>query len=376
MGPFPHDARPATISESNPAGTDGFAFVEFAHPDASVMNALFRQMGFTPVARHKYRAVTAWRQGDVVYLANAEPSSYASRFLASHGPCAVGMGWRMVDPAFALRRSIENGASPAPIDQGAIALDAPAIAGIGGSLIYFVPQEGDSWLDAEFNPIDGVEAEPVGVGLHYIDHLTHNVIRGRMEVWAGFYERLFNFKEIRFFNIEGKVTGLISRALTSPCGKIRIPINESLDDKSQIEEYLKLYNGEGIQHIACGAKDIYASVEQLRANGLPFMPNPPGTYYDRVDDRLAGHGEDLDRMERNGILIDGEGAVAIGSKEGKMSKVLLQIFSGTVLGPIFFEFIERKGDDGFGEGNFRALFESIEEDQLRRGVISLSTAAE
>ena len=376
MGPFPHDAIPATINGANPAGTDGFAFVEFAHPDAKALEDLFSTMGFSPVARHRTRNVTAWRQGDVVYLANAEPSSYAARFLAAHGPCAVGMGWHMVDPAFALQNSLDHGASAAKRDQGVLALDAPAIEGIGGSVIYFLPQEPEAWLRDEFEPIAGSEPKPEGVGLHYIDHLTHNVMRGRMDVWAGFYERLFNFREIRFFNIEGKVTGLISRALTSPCGKIRIPINESADDRSQIEEYLKLYKGEGIQHIACGSKDIYASVEALRGLGLPFMPSPPDTYFERIEARLPGHGENVARMKAAGILIDGEGAVQLGSKEGRISKVLLQIFSGTVLGPIFFEFIQRKGDDGFGEGNFRALFESIEEDQIRRGVVSLAPAAE
>jgi 4-hydroxyphenylpyruvate dioxygenase len=370
MGPFPHEAAPAVISASNPAGTDGFAFVEFAHPDVAKLNDLFAIMGFSAVARHKTRpGITAWRQGDVVYLGNAEPNSYASRFLAEHGPCAVGMGWKMVDPVFSLQRSLENGAKPAPRDQGVLAVDAPAIEGIGGSLIYFLPHQGDDWLRAEFDPIPGADQVPTGVGLHYIDHLTHNVHRGRMNVWAGFYEKLFNFREIRFFNIEGKLTGLISRALTSPCGKIRIPINESIDDKSQIEEYLARYQGEGIQHIACGAIDIYETVEKLRANGLPFMPAPPATYYEKIDARLPEHGEDVTRMKTSGILIDGEGAVVVGSKTGSMSKVLLQIFSGTVLGPIFFEFIQRKGDDGFGEGNFRALFESIEEDQIRRGVL-------
>jgi 4-hydroxyphenylpyruvate dioxygenase len=250
-------------------------------------------------------------------------------------------------------------------------LSIPAVKGIGGSLLYFVDRYGDkgSIYDVDFVWTGERDPHPEPAGLYYLDHLTHNVYRGRMDHWAGWYEKLFNFKEIRFFNIEGKLTGLISRALTSPCGKIRIPINESLDDKSQIEEYLALYKGEGIQHIACGSRDIYQTVEALRTNGLPFMPAPPATYFEKVDARVPGHGEPVDRMQANGILIDGEGAVAVGEKEGRMSRVLLQIFSGTVLGPIFFEFIQRKGDDGFGEGNFRALFESIEEDQIRRGVI-------
>lgn len=375
MGPFPHDAEPAVIDASNPMGTDGFAFVEFAHPEPEKLADLFAKMGFAPVARHKSRAVTLWRQGDVCYLANDEPASYAAAFAAEHGPCAVGMGWRMVDPAFARNRALSLDARPVREDRGPLAVDAPAIEGIGGSVIYFVSNKGDDWM-ADFEPLPGAEEKPEGVGLYYIDHLTHNVHRGRMDVWAGFYERLFNFKEIRFFNIEGKLTGLISRAITSPCGKIRIPINESVDDKSQIEEYLKDYKGEGIQHIACGCRDIYRSVERLRANGLPFMPSPPATYYEKVDARVPGHGEDVERLKKDGILIDGEGAVKVGERGGTMTRVLLQIFSGTVLGPIFFEFIERKGDEGFGEGNFRALFESIEEDQIRRGVLKVPDAAE
>ncbi|MDJ1160201.1 4-hydroxyphenylpyruvate dioxygenase [Chelatococcus sp. SYSU_G07232] len=374
MGPFPHDAAPATISDSNPMGTDGFAFVEFAHPEPAKLEDLFRTMGFSPVAKHKSRAVTIWRQGDVCYLANAEPNSYATAFKAAHGPCAVGIGFCVVDPQHAYDRALGLGAKAADTSRGVLALDGRAIEGIGGSVIYLVPR-GEAWM-ADFEPIPGADQRPEGVGLYYIDHLTHNVHRGRMDVWAGFYEKLFNFKEIRFFNIEGKLTGLISRAITSPCGKIRIPINESVDDKSQIEEYLKDYKGEGIQHIACGSRDIYATVENLRAKGLPFMPSPPDTYYEKVDARVPGHGEPLERLKADGILIDGEGAVKVGERGGTMTKVLLQIFSGTVLGPIFFEFIQRKGDEGFGEGNFRALFESIEEDQIRRGVLHVPDAAE
>ena len=259
------------------------------------------------------------------------------------------------------------GAEAGEIKVGPMELAIPAIRGIGGSLLYFVDRYGDkgSIWDIDFVWTGAREEKPEGVGLYYLDHLTHNVQRGRMDHWAGWYRDLFNFKEIRFFNIEGKLTGLISRAMTSPCGKIRIPINELLDDKSQIEEYLRAYKGEGIQHVAMGARDIYRTVEALRRNGLSFMPAPPATYYEKIDARVPGHGEPVERLKATGVLIDGEGVV-----DGGSTKVLLQIFSGTVLGPIFFEFIQRKGDEGFGEGNFRALFESIEEDQIRRGVIS------
>jgi 4-hydroxyphenylpyruvate dioxygenase len=378
MGPFPHDAPPAQITPQNPAGTDGFEFVEYAHPEPQALHALFKQMGFAPVARHRAKAITLYRQGDVNYLLNEEPGSHAARFAAAHGPCAPSMAFRVADARLAYERALSLGAEAADPADGPKTLDVPAIKGIGGSLLYFVERYGakGSAYGAEFEWLGGRDPKPEGDGLYYLDHLTHNVARGRMDLWAGFYERLFNFREIRYFDIKGEYTGLFSRALTSPDGKIRIPINESADENSQIEEYLHAYKGEGIQHIACGCRDIYATIEGLRANGLAFMPSPPGAYYERVDERVPGHGEDLERLRKNGILIDGEGAVAMGEKEGKMTKVLLQIFSGTVVGPIFFEFIQRKGDEGFGEGNFRALFVSIEEDQLRRGVLKAGEAAE
>ncbi len=242
-------------------------------------------------------------------------------------------------------------------------LDVPAIEGIGGSLIYFVDQFGEGKSAyADYNWFG--EKNPEGMGFYYLDHLTNNVFRGNMDKWFSFYADIFNFKQIRFFDIQGKHTGLFSRALTSPCQRIRIPINESRDDVSQIEEYLKRYNGEGIQHIAIGTEDIYAATDNIAANGMRFMPKPPQSYYDMSDARLPGHGEPLGDLAKHGILIDGEGVV-----DGGETKILLQIFSKTVIGPIFFEFIQRKGDDGFGEGNFRALFESIEADQVARGVI-------
>jgi 4-hydroxyphenylpyruvate dioxygenase len=376
MGPFPHDAPPGGISEHNPMGTDGMEFVEFAHPDPVALGRVFELMGFTAVARHRSKNVTLFRQGDVNYVVNAEPDSFAQAFAREHGPCACAMAFRVVDARQAFERALSLGAEPFEGKIGPMELNIPAIRGIGGSLLYFVDRyashpvnRGSIW-DVDFVWNGAADPKPEPAGLYYLDHLTHNVYRGRMDHWADWYRKLFNFKDIRFFNIEGKLTGLISRAMTSPCGKIRIPINESLDDRSQIEEYLKAYKGEGIQHIACGARDLYATVEALRANGLPFMPSPPATYYAKVDARVPGHGEDVARLQANGILIDGEGAVAVGDKAGRMSKVLLQIFSGNLLGPIFFEFIQRKGDEGFGEGNFRALFESIEEDQIRRGVLA------
>jgi 4-hydroxyphenylpyruvate dioxygenase len=367
MGPFPHDAPPAVISAANPAGTDGFAFVEFAHPDPAELTRVFLAMGCRPVAKHRTREIVLWRQGGVEFVQNDDPDSHAVRFAAEHGPCAPSMGWHVVDAAHAFAHAVAAGAEPADPAAGRATFDVPAIRGIGGSLIYFLERspDGAPSYGAEFNWVFEPDTRPGGAGLTYIDHLTHNVQRGRMDVWSSFYERIFGFRQIRYFDIEGKLTGLYSRAMTSPCGKIRIPINESADERSQIEEYLAAYRGEGIQHIALGCDDIYATVDKLRAGGVPFLEPPPPAYYDRIDSRVLGHGEPVDALARRGILLDGEGIV-----DGGASRVLLQIFSATVIGPIFFEFIERKGDDGFGEGNFRALFESIEEDQIRRGVLS------
>ncbi|WP_375461618.1 4-hydroxyphenylpyruvate dioxygenase [uncultured Enterovirga sp.] len=372
MGPYPHDAPPPAIDDQNPMGTDGFEFVEYAHPNPEELHGLFRSIGFVPVARHRTKAITLYRQGDVNYLVNEEPGSHGHNFVAAHGPCAPSMAFRVVDAEHAYERAIALGAEPADPASGTKTLDVPAIKGIGGSLLYFVDRYGRSGsaYDAEFDWLGERDPRPEGVGLFYLDHLTHNVHRGRMDVWSGFYERLFRFRQIRYFDIEGKMTGLFSKALTSPDGKIRIPINESADERSQIEEYLHAYNGEGIQHIACGCRDIYETIETLRARGVSFMPPPPSVYFRRIDKRVPGHGEPVDRLERNGILIDGEGVV-----EGGYTKILLQLFSANAIGPIFFEFIQRKGDDGFGEGNFKALFESIEDDQIRRGVLSASDAA-
>jgi 4-hydroxyphenylpyruvate dioxygenase len=362
MGPFPHSAPRATISATNPAGTDGFEFVEFAHPDPAVLRALFAQMGYSLTARHKTKDVELWQQGDITYVLNNEPGSHARQFADQHGPCAASMGWRVVNAAHAFAHAVKMGAVPF---EGAKVLDVPAIVGIGGSLIYFVDQYGDANPYGDFNWL--AVAKPAGVGFHYLDHLTHNVHKGNMDKWFDFYGKIFGFKQIRFFDIEGKFTGLYSRALTSPCQRIRIPINEDRGETGQIVEYLKRYNGEGIQHIAVGTDDIYAATDEIATRGLRFMPKPPMAYYEASKARVQGHIEPLEAMAKHGILIDGEGVV-----DGGETRILLQIFSKTVIGPIFFEFIQRKGDDGFGEGNFRALFESIEQDQIDRGVLKAS----
>ena len=363
MGPFPHDAPAPSISDANPAGTNGFEFVEFAHPEPDELRSLFARMGYACTARHKTKDIELWQQGDITYVINAEPGTHAAGFIARHGPCAPSMAWRVVDAQAAFDHAVAKGATP--YEEDGKVLDVPAIKGIGGSLIYFVDTygaRGNAYAEA-FDFL--TDEKPAGVGFYYLDHLTHNVKRGNMDTWFSFYADIFNFKEIRFFDIKGKATGLFSRALTSPCGRIRIPINESADEKSQIEEYLKEYNGEGIQHIAVGTEDIYSSTDAISADGLEFMPAPPDVYYDMSFARVKGHDEPIDRMKKNGILIDGEGVV-----DGGETRILLQVFSKTVIGPIFFEFIQRKGDDGFGEGNFKALFESIEQDQIDRGVLA------
>jgi 4-hydroxyphenylpyruvate dioxygenase len=340
-------------------GTDGFEFVEYTAPDPELLRVLFERMGFPATARHRSKNVTLHRQGDINFIINAEPDSFAQQFARAHGPSACAMAFRVHDAAAAYRRALDLGARPGPTSVGPMELNIPAIEGIGGSLIYLVDRYGANTIyDVDFLPVAG-SATPLA-GLVQIDHLTHNVHRGRMDFWTEFYERLFGFREIRYFDIEGRRTGLFSRALTSPCGRIRIPINESQDDKSQIEEYLREYHGEGIQHIALASEDIYRTVDVLRARGVDFQETP-ATYYEGVDARVTGHGEPLADLARRQILIDGNPAGGEG--------LLLQIFTRNVIGPIFFEIIQRKGNEGFGEGNFRALFESIELDQERRGVL-------
>ena len=342
----------------NPMGTDGFEFVEYTAPDPERLRTLFECMGFPAVARHRRKNVTLHRQGDINFIINAEPGGFGQRFAQQHGPSACAMAFRVRDASQAFELAVQKGAKPVSNPVGPMELNIPAIEGIGGSLIYLVDRYGGQTI----YDVDFVAAAP-GVagrsaGLTVIDHLTHNVHRGNMDKWAGFYEHLFNFREIRYFDIEGRKTGLLSRAMTSPCGKIRIPINESQDDKSQIEEYLREYQGEGIQHIALATDEIRSTVDVLRGNGIAFQ-DTPDTYYDGIPARVTGHRESVEELRKRGILIDGS------ADEG----ILLQIFTRNVIGPIFFEIIQRKGNQGFGEGNFRALFESIELDQERRGVI-------
>lgn len=353
-------------SDINPMGTDGFEFVEYATQEPEKLEKDFFRLGFTKIAKHRSKEVYLYRQGGINFIINSEKGSHAEKFYAEHGPSVNAMAFRVKDAKLALQRAKELGVTVHEGKVGAMELHIPAISGIGGSLIYLVDMYGSrSIYDIDFIPLEGVNQHPVGNGLLEIDHLTHNVFRGHMDEWADFYTSIFNFREIRYFDIEGKLTGLKSKAMTSPCGKIRIPINESSDDKSQIEEYLREYKGEGIQHIALSTGDIYSTVEGLKTNGLNFL-DTPDTYYEMIDKRVFWHEEDLPRLRRNSILIDGAPPANENASHGD---ILLQIFTKNMIGPIFFEIIQRKGNEGFGEGNFKALFESIELDQVRRGVI-------
>ena len=350
----------------NPMGLDGFEFVEFSAPEAGHLEGVFSLLGFRKVAEHRSKEVHLWRQGDINFIINYEPRSPAFYHAEEHGPCACGLAFRVEDSHRAYERAIRLGAQPIDIPTGPMELRLPAIRGIGGAPLYLIDRykPGADIYDIDFNYLPDVDPRPEGLGLRVIDHLTHNVYRGRLDYWAKFYEKYFNFREIRHFDIRGEQTGLVSRAMTAPDNKIRIPLNEEGRGSSegQIEEYLLQYNGEGIQHLAFATDDLPTTLGRLAASGVTFMPPPPDTYYEMLEERLPGHGEPLELLKRHGILLDG-------TTGGGSPKLLLQVFSETMIGPIFFEFIERKGDQGFGEGNFQALFESMERDQMNRGAL-------
>lgn len=345
--------------DANPMGTQGFSFVEFCSPKSSELSDLFRALGFRLIGHHSSKPLHWFQQGNIHFLISEEHAGFSQNFFQLHGPSACAMGFKVKNAKSALEYANLHNARPC--HERMLELQIPAIYGIGDSLLYLVDKHGEeSIFDRNFriDPYDDTRE----TGLMEIDHLTHNVHRGHMDQWANYYEELFNFREIRYFDIQGKSTGLISRAMVSPCGNIRIPINESTDEDSQIEEYLRDYHGEGIQHIALSSNDIYETIDKLRANGISFM-QVPDTYYEQLEQRLPEHGESIERLQKNRILLDGH------MKSGSY-RLLLQIFTNTVIGPIFFEIIQRKGDQGFGEGNFQALFESIEQDQIRRGVLN------
>ena len=354
-------ATAAAAAFDNPLGLDGFEFVEFTGPDPEALGRLFEALGFTYVATHRSKNVRRYAQGDINFILNAEPVGQAAEFRARRGPSANAMAFRVHDAAHAFREAVRRGAEPVEGRVGPMELNIPAICGIGGANLYLVDRYGAQEIyDVDFRPVPGAGRNDRSVGLHTLDHLTHNVAKGDMAKWADWYSRIFNFREIRFFDIRGRATGLFSKAMTAPDNKIRIPLNESQDEHSQIAEFLRAYNGEGIQHIALATDDIFATVDLLRANGVTFQ-DTPDTYYELLDQRLPGHGHDIEALRARRILIDGAPETGGG--------LLLQIFTANMVGPIFFEIIQRKGNEGFGEGNFQALFESLELDQIRRGVV-------
>ena len=362
-GPVPV-SQTADAAWENPLGTDGFEFVEYTATDTAELGRLFEVMGFSRVARHRSKNVSLFRQGNINFIVNAEPNSLAQRFARDHGPSACAMAFRVKDAAYALHAAVAAGAKEVKGTVGPMELNIPAIEGIGGSLIYLVDRySGPSIYDIDFVRETADPKFAGGAGLREIDHLTHNVSKGRMDYFYDFYHRIFNFREHQYFDITGEYTGLTSRALSAPCGKIRIPINESKFEAGtgqldQIQEFIQQYRGEGIQHVALRTDDILGTWDRLKANGLKFMTPPPDTYYEMLEERIPGHGQKVAELQSRGILLDGTGG-----------RLLLQIFTETLIGPIFFEIIERRGDDGFGQDNFRALFVSMERDQIRRGVI-------
>jgi 4-hydroxyphenylpyruvate dioxygenase len=366
----PSTAQPTGSLWDNPMGTDGFEFVEYTAPDVAELGRLFGSMGFTCIARHRSKDVSLFRQGDINFIVNAEPDSLAQQFARAHGPSACAMAFRVENAARALRDALAAGAREVKGTVGAMELNIPAIEGIGGSLIYLVDRHtGPSIYDIDFIPEPGIDPWPAGAGLREIDHLTHNVSKGRMDYFYDFYHRVFNFREHQYFDINGEYTGLTSRALSAPCGKIRIPINESKSEEGseqvdQIQEFIQQYRGEGIQHVALRTDNILESWDQMHANGVKFMTPPPDTYYEMLEERVPGHGQEVAELQKRGILLD-----------GKSGRYLLQIFTQTLIGPIFFEIIDRRGDDGFGQGNFKALFVSMERDQIRRGVLKTASKA-
>ncbi|MCB1645546.1 MAG: 4-hydroxyphenylpyruvate dioxygenase [Pseudomonadales bacterium] len=351
------------IDHDNPMGLDGFEFVEFCAPEPGVLEPVFTMLGFQEIARHRSKQVSLWRQGDINFIINYEPGSYAAYHAEEHGPSACGMAFRVGDSHKAWDRALKMGAQPFDIPTGPMELRLPAIRGIGNTPLYLIDRYGQdlSVYDIDFRYLVA-DRFPEGLGFRQIDHLTHNVYRGRMKHWAAFYERLFGFREIRHFDIQGEHTGLKSRAMTAPDNKIRIPLNEEAGSQGQIEEFLMAFNGEGIQHIALSCENLPAVWDKLNRAGVPFMTPPPDSYYDMLEERLPGHGEPVEALRSRGLLLDG-------STDDGEPRLLLQIFSETLIGPLFFEFIERKRDEGFGEGNFQALFESMERDQKRRGLL-------
>ncbi len=349
----------------NPLGLDGIEFVEFVSPDPEALHRLFVEFGFSRIKHHRSKKIDLYRQNDITFLLNREPESFAAKFGKLHGPSICSMGWRVKDVFKATAAAAARGAVLEHEEKDYFGRNdhpTPAIRGIGDSLIYLV----DDWMNPFFYEGLGFDSyrAPAHVphkGFISIDHLTNNVPLGTMKKWADFYKGVFGFTEVRYFDIRGTRTGLQSYALRSPCGKFCIPINEATEKESQINEYLREYNGPGIQHLAFLTSDIVASLEKLEGTSIQTL-DIDDEYYAEVFDRVPGVTEDREVLRRHQILVDGD-------EDG----YLLQIFTKNLVGPIFIEIIQRKNHLSFGEGNFQALFRSIERDQMKRGVFEQSS---
>lgn len=341
--------------QNNPLGLDGIEFTEYASAEVDYMEKVFLDFGFSKLKRHHQKDITYFNQNDIHFLLNNEQAGFSHEFTKAHGPAVCSMGWRVKDAEYAYKTAIERGAKPA---EGNKDLPYPAIYGIGNSLIYFIDTYGGKGniYDENFVDLDN-PVKQADKGFLVIDHMTNNVYKGTMERWSNFYKDVFGFTEVRYFDIKGAQTGLTSYALRAPCGKFCIPINEGNEEKSQIEEYLRDHNGPGVQHIAFLTRNILASLDAMEGSAIKTLDINP-EYYDTVFDRVPNVKEDHARIKHHQVLVD-----------GSENDYLLQIFTKNLFGPIFIEIIQREENFGFGEGNFQALFESIERDQAKRGVL-------
>lgn len=343
---------------NNPLNVRGIEFLEYSAPAAGFFDGLFQKLGMSKVARHKGQALELWRQHDIRFLTNAQPGSFGAEFAKAHGPSISSMGLQVDDAEFAFNEAVKRGAKPYKgADQKIGPEPIPAIYGIGDSLVYFLDRFRDDEIYGDSFNVVGKERQRGVEKLLRIDHLTNNVPKGEMQRWCDFYEKIFGFEEVRYFDIKGAKTGLISKVMSMPDRSVMIPINEPSDQKSQIQEYLEEYKGSGIQHIALSTANIIESVAEMQKLGVKFLETPP-TYYKMLQDRLPNLTEDVGRLAELKLLADGD-----------PKGYLLQIFTKNVIGPIFFEIIQRKDHWGFGNGNFQALFDAIERDQMERGYL-------
>lgn len=346
-------------SPQNPTGLNGVEFVEYSGPDKGFLKSLFERMGFKAIGTAHGKNIQLFRQGDISFILNCEPQTFAMDFAQRHGPSISSVGFRVENAEQAFEVSLKRGARAyegSEHQKGVCPF--PAIYGIGESVIYFIDEKNKKQLYSDIFHLKPQDLIHEGVGLQTVDHFTNNVPRGDLQKWCDFYESVFNFREARKFDIKGKQTGLFSKVMRSPCGTFSVPINEPTDGKSQIQEYLDEYKGSGIQHLALSCNDIINTLETMKSSQIQFLSPPPKTYYAKLKDRLPNVIEDVSRLEKNAILVDGD-------HEG----YLLQIFTKNVIGPIFYEIIQRRNHFGFGEGNFQALFDAIEQDQRERGYL-------